>query len=191
MCEIVHIRPNVRTRTPPLTHPSPLIYLQLQLWHAFCNIESRCKAPKSMKKNVFFSRKPWSLRSISLLLLVSVCTLPSMASGADTLTLSLSSGISMALLQSPSARSARHSFLASHWNHRYFKANYLPSVSLSSTPNINNVIKHVKDNNSKLHILGLLSDGGIHSHINHLFGILDMLKEKEITIIIHRVAKWV
>ncbi|MBP3373698.1 MAG: TolC family protein [Bacteroidaceae bacterium] len=96
-----------------------------------------------MKKNVFFSRKPWSLRSISLLLLVSVCTLPSMASGADTLTLSLSSGISMALLQSPSARSARHSFLASHWNHRYFKANYLPSVSLSSTPNINNVINKI------------------------------------------------
>ena len=96
-----------------------------------------------MKKNVFFSRKPWSLRSISLQLLVSVCALPSMASGADTLTLSLSSGISMALLQSPSARSARHSFLASHWNHRYFKANYLPSVSLTSTPNINNVINKI------------------------------------------------
>ncbi|MBQ9071811.1 MAG: 2,3-bisphosphoglycerate-independent phosphoglycerate mutase [Bacilli bacterium] len=46
--------------------------------------------------------------------------------------------------------------------------------------NINEVINHVKDNNSKLHLLGLLSDGGIHSHINHLFGILDMCKEKGI-----------
>lgn len=45
---------------------------------------------------------------------------------------------------------------------------------------ISNVINHVKKNNSKLHILGLLSDGGIHSHIDHLFGIIDMLKEKEI-----------
>ena len=46
--------------------------------------------------------------------------------------------------------------------------------------NINEVINHVKDNNSKLHLLGLLSDGGIHSHINHLFGLLDMCKEKGI-----------
>ena len=30
-----------------------------------------------------------------------------------------------------------------------------------------NVIDHVKKNNSTLHIFGLLSDGGIHSHINH------------------------
>ena len=36
------------------------------------------------------------------------------------------------------------------------------------------VMKHVKDNNSKLHIMGLLSDGGVHSHINHLFALLDM-----------------
>ena len=46
--------------------------------------------------------------------------------------------------------------------------------------NINEVINHVKNNNSKLHLLGLLSDGGIHSHINHLFGLLDMCKEKGI-----------
>ena len=31
-----------------------------------------------------------------------------------------------------------------------------------------NVINHVKENNSKLHIMGLLSDGGVHSHIDHL-----------------------
>ena len=35
-------------------------------------------------------------------------------------------------------------------------------------------IEHAKKNNSKLHLLGLLSSGGIHSHIDHLFGILDM-----------------
>ena len=36
------------------------------------------------------------------------------------------------------------------------------------------VINHVKNNNSNLHIMGLLSDGGIHSHINHLLAILDI-----------------
>ncbi len=38
------------------------------------------------------------------------------------------------------------------------------------------VLKHVKDNNSNLHIMGLLSDGGVHSHINHLLALLDTCK---------------
>ena len=42
------------------------------------------------------------------------------------------------------------------------------------------VLKHVKNNNSNLHILGLLSDGGVHSHINHLFALLDMCKQNNI-----------
>ncbi len=37
-------------------------------------------------------------------------------------------------------------------------------------------INHAKENNSKLHILGLLSDGGVHSHINHILAILDLCK---------------
>ena len=40
-----------------------------------------------------------------------------------------------------------------------------------------NAINHAKENNSKLHLIGLLSDGGIHSHINHLFAILDMCQK--------------
>ena len=32
----------------------------------------------------------------------------------------------------------------------------------------------------KLHLLGLLSDGGIHSHINHLFTLIDMAKNNGI-----------
>ena len=38
------------------------------------------------------------------------------------------------------------------------------------------VINHVKDNNSNIHLIGLLSDGGVHSHINHLFALLDIIK---------------
>lgn len=37
-------------------------------------------------------------------------------------------------------------------------------------------MEHAKNNNSALHIMGLLSDGGVHSHINHLFAIIDMAK---------------
>ena len=34
-----------------------------------------------------------------------------------------------------------------------------------------------KKNNSALHLMGLLSDGGVHSHINHLFALLKMAKK--------------
>ena len=37
-----------------------------------------------------------------------------------------------------------------------------------------NTILYAKNNKKKLHLLGLLSDGGVHSHINHLFAILDL-----------------
>ncbi|NCO63101.1 MAG: 2,3-bisphosphoglycerate-independent phosphoglycerate mutase [Flavobacteriales bacterium] len=33
--------------------------------------------------------------------------------------------------------------------------------------------KYAKDNNKDVHFLGLLSDGGVHSHISHLFGLLE------------------
>ena len=32
--------------------------------------------------------------------------------------------------------------------------------------------EHVKNNNSRLHLMGLLSDGGVHSHKDHLFELL-------------------
>ena len=46
-----------------------------------------------------------------------------------------------------------------------------------SNKNLIKAINHAKSNNSSLHIMGLLSDGGVHSHINHLYAILDMAKE--------------
>lgn len=39
---------------------------------------------------------------------------------------------------------------------------------------------HVLTNNSALHLMGLLSDGGVHSHITHLYALIDMAKEKGI-----------
>ncbi len=38
-------------------------------------------------------------------------------------------------------------------------------------------INHAINNNSALHIMGLLSDGGVHSHISHLFAILDLAEK--------------
>lgn len=46
--------------------------------------------------------------------------------------------------------------------------------------NILKVINHTKNNDSKLHIMGLISDGGIHSHTSHLLAIIDMCKQNGI-----------
>ncbi|WP_010272956.1 2,3-bisphosphoglycerate-independent phosphoglycerate mutase [Paenibacillus senegalensis] len=40
-------------------------------------------------------------------------------------------------------------------------------------------IRHAKENNAKLHLYGLLSDGGVHSHIAHLFALLDLCKKQD------------
>lgn len=39
-------------------------------------------------------------------------------------------------------------------------------------------VAHVKANNSKLHIMGLLSDGGVHSHYEHMFALLKLAKQQ-------------
>ncbi len=38
-------------------------------------------------------------------------------------------------------------------------------------------VENCKKNDSALHFMGLLSDGGVHSHINHLYGLLEMAKK--------------
>lgn len=43
---------------------------------------------------------------------------------------------------------------------------------------LNNAFTHTKTNNSDLHLFGLLSDGGVHSHINHLVALLETAKKE-------------
>ena len=47
-----------------------------------------------------------------------------------------------------------------------------------SIPEFTEAIENVKKNKSKLHIMGLLSDGGVHSHQRHLYGLLELAKRK-------------
>ncbi len=46
---------------------------------------------------------------------------------------------------------------------------------------LNAAIENCKKNDSALHVMGLLSDGGVHSHITHLFGILELAKKSGLT----------
>ncbi|QAS61840.1 2,3-bisphosphoglycerate-independent phosphoglycerate mutase [Clostridium septicum] len=45
---------------------------------------------------------------------------------------------------------------------------------------LNLAIENAKKNNSALHLMGLLSDGGVHSHIDHLKGLLQLAKKAEL-----------
>ncbi|TQR19948.1 2,3-bisphosphoglycerate-independent phosphoglycerate mutase [Psychrobacillus vulpis] len=45
-------------------------------------------------------------------------------------------------------------------------------------PKLLATIEHVKQTGGKLHLMGLLSDGGVHSHYSHLFALLKLAKEQ-------------
>lgn len=50
------------------------------------------------------------------------------------------------------------------------------SGEIESNKNINEFLDTVKDDSGDVHFFGLLSDGGVHSHIDHLKGLLKMAK---------------
>ena len=53
----------------------------------------------------------------------------------------------------------------------------LKKGELNKVENIMKSFERAKNGNGRLHLLGLISDGGVHSHINHLFGLLQVAKE--------------
>lgn len=50
--------------------------------------------------------------------------------------------------------------------------------SFSKNENLLSAIRFAKNNNKPLHLIGLVSNGGVHSHINHLKSILDVCKHE-------------
>ena len=50
--------------------------------------------------------------------------------------------------------------------------------SLETNPVLVKAMEEARDNGKKLHLLGLLSDGGVHSHIDHLLGLLAMARKQ-------------
>lgn len=48
--------------------------------------------------------------------------------------------------------------------------------SFAQNPVLLQSIRYAKDNHKPLHLIGLVSNGGVHSHINHLKALIDMCK---------------
>ncbi|MDF2388488.1 2,3-bisphosphoglycerate-independent phosphoglycerate mutase [Nostoc ellipsosporum NOK] len=61
--------------------------------------------------------------------------------------------------------------------------------SIRRNPALVKICQEVRSRNGKLHIVGLCSEGGVHSHITHLFGLLDLAKEQRISeVCIHAIT---
>ncbi len=52
--------------------------------------------------------------------------------------------------------------------------------SFFSNPALSEAVTLARKNNSALHIMGLLSPGGVHSHENHIFAMLEMAKRADV-----------
>jgi 2,3-bisphosphoglycerate-independent phosphoglycerate mutase len=61
--------------------------------------------------------------------------------------------------------------------------------SFAKNEQLLNCIRIAKNNNKPLHLLGLVSDGGVHSHINHLKAICDVCKTEGLqNVLIHAIT---
>jgi 2,3-bisphosphoglycerate-independent phosphoglycerate mutase len=61
--------------------------------------------------------------------------------------------------------------------------------SLASNPALVKICQEVRSRNSKLHLVGLCSEGGVHSHLTHLFGLLDLAKKEQLSqVLIHAIT---
>lgn len=52
--------------------------------------------------------------------------------------------------------------------------------SLLNNPALVKVCQEVQNRGGKLHLIGLCSEGGVHSHLNHLLGLLDLAKARNV-----------
>jgi len=53
--------------------------------------------------------------------------------------------------------------------------------TLNQNPVLLNAFNYAKTNNKAVHFIGLVSDGGVHAHINHLKALCDVAKEQGLT----------
>lgn len=56
----------------------------------------------------------------------------------------------------------------------------LEEGELAENPVLNDAFKYALENKKKVHFIGLVSDGGVHSHINHLKGLCQIAAQKGI-----------
>ena len=82
------------------------------------------------------------MKKLTIITLLLVLSRMSIAQ-SDTISLTLSQAIAMAQERSYDARAAHHALLAAEWSYKFYKANHLPTLTLSSEPYLNRVISKI------------------------------------------------
>ena len=59
-------------------------------------------------------------------------------------------------------------------------SNIVKNDQLNQVSELNQITNSLKENDSTLHLIGLCSDGGVHSHIDHLLGLIKWASENGI-----------
>ena len=85
---------------------------------------------------------PFMKNVITYALLLLALSTPAGVHG-QALTLTLEQAIEQAREMSPDAQSARHTFRSAYWNYRYYRANYLPALTLTSAPYMDRAINRI------------------------------------------------
>jgi 2,3-bisphosphoglycerate-independent phosphoglycerate mutase len=63
--------------------------------------------------------------------------------------------------------------------------NAVQDGSLGKNPVLRSAIEHAKKAGGRFHLLGLLSDGGVHSHIDQLFALIDTAHAEGVPVVVH------
>jgi len=66
---------------------------------------------------------------------------------------------------------------------RIFKA--IRSGEFSTNPAFSDLFDQIKQSEGRLHLVGLCSDGGVHSHIDHLHALLDLCSDSGLPVVLH------
>ena len=83
------------------------------------------------------------IEKIAVMSILASTALPLMAQSQEVMELTLNQAIHLAQKHSPEAQAARHSYRAAYWDYRFYKANYLPSLKLTASPNMTNSISKI------------------------------------------------
>ena len=67
-------------------------------------------------------------------------------------------------------------------------ANAIADGSLADNPVLVDALDYLESRGRKLHLIGLLGDGGVHSHSDHLYALLDIAKARGIEPILHLIT---
>lgn len=67
-------------------------------------------------------------------------------------------------------------------------ANAIAGGSLAENAALRKALQYVRKSGSKLHLIGLLGDGGVHSHSDHLYALLDIAAANGVNPILHLIT---